>query len=83
LKTILKKIYKEFTILGLPDLFVTLTANDSWPELKDALKNSKTKASIHNPVLVADYFLKRLQLILDEIKKENGKIFKLTDMYVY
>jgi hypothetical protein len=70
--------------IGLPNLFVTLTQNDSWPELKQLLQKypKDKRATIFNPVDVSEYFFKRFGLVLNEIKKKNG-IFGNVEHYWY
>ncbi|CAF0707230.1 unnamed protein product, partial [Brachionus calyciflorus] len=69
------KYYDLISIInnkGLPSLFVTLTANDSWPELKKILSTKKNKSSIFNPVEVSEFFFHRLYAVMEEIKSKNG-----------
>jgi hypothetical protein len=56
--------------IGLPVLFLTFTANDSWPGLKIILSKYNNKCPIFHPVDVAEYFFQRFFLLLKEIK--NG-----------
>lgn len=51
---------------------MTLTANDSWPELKQILSNNKNKSSIMNPVEVSEYFFQRLYLMMEHINSKKG-----------
>lgn len=73
-----KSKYNDLTAMvqriGLPSLFVTLTQNDSWPELQQLLQKypKDRRATIFNPVDVAEYFFKRFNLVLNEIKRKNG-----------
>ncbi|CAF1074181.1 unnamed protein product [Brachionus calyciflorus] len=56
---------------GLPNLFVTLTANDSWPELKILLEKNKNKCPLFNPVEVSEYFFNRLSSIMKQVNSKN------------
>ncbi|VDI27033.1 Hypothetical predicted protein [Mytilus galloprovincialis] len=49
--------------LGPADLFVTLTANDSWKELKTILSQYDNPQSILHPVDTTEYFFKRFNSI--------------------
>jgi hypothetical protein len=42
------------------DIFFTLTANDSWPELKDILSQYENPASILHPVELTEYVFQRI-----------------------
>ncbi|RNA15558.1 replicase helicase endonuclease [Brachionus plicatilis] len=58
---------------GLPDLFVTLTANDSLPELKMVLAEKKNQCPLFNPVEVSELFFRRLHLTMKYIKPSDPK----------
>jgi hypothetical protein len=45
---------------GSADIFFTLTANDSWPELKDIISQYENPASILHPVEPTEYFFSAL-----------------------
>lgn len=64
---------------GLPQLFITVTANDLWPELVDILKIYPNKASIFHPVDVSEFFFKRLQLLMQLFK--NGLLGELENFW--
>ncbi len=64
---------------GLPQLFITVTANDTWPEIVDILKKYPNKASIFHPVDVSEFFFKRLQLIMQLFK--NGLLGELENFW--
>ena len=59
---------------GYPKLFLTFTANDSWPGLKNILKNYENQCPIFHPVDVCEFFFQRFFLIMKEIK--NGILGK-------
>ena len=54
---------------GLPDLFKTLTANDSWQGLEQKLNNYEDILPLHHPVDVSEYFFQRLHILISQIKK--------------
>jgi hypothetical protein len=54
---------------GLPDLFITLTANDSWQGLEQKLNNYEDTLPLHHPVDVSEYFFQRLHILISQIKK--------------
>ena len=48
---------------GPADIFFTLTANDSWPELKDILSQYENPASILHPVEPTEYLFQRFSTV--------------------
>lgn len=56
----------------MPALFITLTANDSWIELKKILSEKKNIAAIFNPVEVCEFFFRKLNLIMRDITSGKG-----------
>ena len=65
---------------GSADIFFTLTANDSWPELKDIISQYENPASILHPVEPTEYFfsaLVQLNLLywVLQVSLEKLKIF--------
>jgi hypothetical protein len=54
--------------LGKPDLFITITCNPDWPEIRDAMFEEQT--AVDQPDLVARVFSMRLTMILDDILKK-------------
>ncbi|RNA06979.1 DNA helicase ATP, partial [Brachionus plicatilis] len=56
---------------GLPALFLTLTANDSWCELKSILSGKKKTAAIFNPI----------EVLMKEIKSDNGLLGKVENYW--
>jgi hypothetical protein len=61
---------------GKPDLFITMTCNQNWPDIIDNLKNGQTPND--RPDLVARVFNLKLQSLLDDILKKEifGKVRK-------
>ena len=47
----------------LGDLFVTLTANDSWDVLKSVLQQYENSSPVLHPVDVSEYFFKRFEAL--------------------
>ncbi|RKP15857.1 hypothetical protein ROZALSC1DRAFT_31933, partial [Rozella allomycis CSF55] len=70
-------IVREF---GKPDLFITVTCNPSWPEIKDNLMLNQTAQD--RPDIVARVFNQKLKLIIQDLTKNNifGKVIAF--MYV-
>ena len=62
--------------IGFPTLFLTFTANDSWPVLKNILSNYKITCPIFHPVDVSEYFFQIFFLLMKEIK--NGILGEYT-----
>ena len=62
--------------LGFPSLFLTSTANDSWPGLKNILSVYENTCPIFHPVDVSEYFFQKFFLIMKEIK--NGLLGEYT-----
>ena len=50
---------------GPGDLFLTLTANDSWDVLKTILQQYENNSTILNPIDVSEYFFKRFEALHD------------------
>jgi hypothetical protein len=74
--------------IGLPVLFLTFTANDSWPGLKIILSKYNNKSPILHPVYVAEYFFKGFFLLLKEIKNEvffpgTGLNCKIKELFIF
>ncbi|RNA25840.1 hypothetical protein BpHYR1_020934 [Brachionus plicatilis] len=61
----------------MPSLFLTLTANDSWCELKSILYGKKKSAAIFNPFEDCEFFYRTLNLVMKEIKSDNGVLGKV------
>ncbi|XP_021740129.1 uncharacterized protein LOC110706516 [Chenopodium quinoa] len=59
---------------GKPDLFVTMTCNENWPEIKDELEPGETAQD--RPDLVARIFRAKLIALKNKIKKDEvfGKV---------
>ena len=68
-------IVKRF---GKPDFFITMTANPSWPEVKESLRNGETAAN--RPDIVARVFRIKLRVLLEKLLKEHvlGKVIGYT-----
>jgi hypothetical protein len=61
---------------GLPDLFITMTANPNWPEIQDALHFSYdgkkfTHSPLNRPDIVARVFHQKVKRLLEVIMKEK------------
>ena len=63
---------------GKPDYFITMTANPSWTEVRDSLRDGETAA--HRPDIVARVFRIKFRLLLDKLLKEHvlGKVVGYT-----
>ena len=63
---------------GKPDFFITMTANPSWREIKESLREGETAAN--RPDLVARVFKIKFRLLLDKLLKEHvlGKVVGYT-----
>ena len=59
-------IVKRF---GKPDFFITMTANPSWPEVRDSWREGETAAN--RPDIVARVFRIKFRLLLDKLLKEH------------
>ncbi len=68
-------IVREF---GKPSLFITITCNPDWPEIREALQGERAE---HHPDIVARVFRLKRKEIKDEIMK-NG-IFGRAVAYAY
>lgn len=69
-------IVREF---GKPDLFITMTCNPTWPEIKENLKHKQ--ASNERPDLIARVFKSKLDSLIDDIRKKE--IFGKVDALIY
>lgn len=67
------------TKFGKPDLFITMTCNPNWPEIKNNLFEGQTASD--RPDLVARVFNLKLKAMLEDILK--GKVFGEVVAYVY
>ncbi len=59
---------------GKPDLFITMTCNPGWPEIKEALDQRQTASD--RPDIVARVFMMKKKQLVDELTKKHvlGKI---------
>ena len=59
---------------GKPDFFITMTANPSWREVRDSLREGETVAN--RPDIVARVFRIKFHLLLDKLLTEHvlGKV---------
>ena len=64
---------------GKPDLFITVTCNPNWPEIKEALLPEQIAQD--RPDLISHIFNMKLKAILNDILKE--KIFGKVLAYLY
>ncbi|KAL6503634.1 hypothetical protein OROGR_025557 [Orobanche gracilis] len=72
-------ICKKF---GYPDLFITMTCNTNWPEIKNFVKSRGQRAD-ERPDILCRVFKMKLDQLMADLKKE--KVFGHTDaeMNVY
>lgn len=71
---------------GKPDLFITMTANADWPEIKEAIRISHEDGSIQQkpefrPDIVSRVFKLKVDQLIDDIVKKQ--IFGKVAAYVY
>uniref|UniRef100_A0A0K0EGY7 Helitron_like_N domain-containing protein n=1 Tax=Strongyloides stercoralis TaxID=6248 RepID=A0A0K0EGY7_STRER len=68
---------------GRPDLFITMTCNPKWPEIKKALGEFKDYKleSIDAPLLIVRIFHLKMRALLNDILKKN--LFGTIIAYVY
>jgi hypothetical protein len=64
--------------LGKPDFFVTLTANDNWPEVHSIIGND---VRYFRPVEMMRIFMKRFELIKPYITGEKSVLGKVKDSW--
>ncbi|OWY92809.1 Helitron helicase [Phytophthora megakarya] len=64
---------------GKPDLFITVTTNPNWPEIKGNLLPGQTASD--RPDIVSRVLKTKLKAILDDITKKKG--FGDTEAFVY
>lgn len=57
--------------IGHPDIFLTMTANIKWPEIKDMLQYTPGLTADDAPDVVARVFKLKLDQLIHVIKKEN------------
>src|ERR1044071_1313938 len=65
--------------VGKPDLFITVTCNPNWPEIKEALLSGQTAQD--RPDLISRVFNMKLKAIFNDILKED--IFGKVLAYLY
>lgn len=58
------------TTHGKPDLFITVTCNPKWPEIREALFDNGQR-SPDRPDLIVRVFSEKLKAIMDDITKEG------------
>jgi hypothetical protein len=63
---------------GKPDLFITMTCNPNWPEIKNELIESQ---NAHKLTIIARVFKIKLKCLLDDLF--NKKIFGKTKAHMY
>ena len=77
------KLYQDgmaiVRVFGKPDLFITITCNPNWPEIKNALLPGQTAQD--RPELISRVFNMKLKAIFNDILKEN--IFGKVLAYLY
>ena len=77
------KLYQDgmaiVRVFGKPDLFITVTCNPSWPEIKEALLPGQTAQD--RPELISRVFNMKLKAIFNDILKED--IFGKVLAYLY
>src|SRR2546423_2770538 len=77
------KLYQDgmaiVRVFGKPDLFITVTCNPNWPEIKEALLPGQTAQD--RPELISHVFNMKLKAIFNDFLKEN--IFGKVLAYLY
>ena len=77
------KLYQDgmaiVRVFGKPDLFITVTCNPNWPEIKEALLPGQTAQD--RPELISRVFNMKLKAIFNDFLKEN--IFGKVLAYLY
>src|SRR5215208_923504 len=77
------KLYQDgmaiVRVFGKPDLFITVTCNPNWPEIKEALLPGQTAQD--RPELISRDFNMKLKVIFNDFLKEN--IFGKVLAYLY
>ena len=77
------KLYQDgmaiVRVFGKPDLFITITCNPNWPEIKNALLSGQIAQD--RPELISRVFNMKLKAIFNDILKEN--IFGKVLAYLY
>ena len=67
------KLYQDgmaiVRVFGKPDLFITVTCNPNWPEIKEALLPGQTAQD--RPELISRVFNIKLKAIFNDFLKEN------------
>ena len=66
-------------VFGKPDLFITITCNPNWPEIKNALLSGQIAQD--RPELISHVFNMKLKAIFNDILKED--IFGKVLAYLY
>ncbi|XVF80343.1 hypothetical protein PTKIN_Ptkin15bG0062400 [Pterospermum kingtungense] len=56
---------------GYPDLFITFTCNEKWPEILEGLKMIEGQKAQDRPDIIARVFKIRLKLFMDELIKKK------------
>jgi PIF1-like helicase/Helitron helicase-like domain at N-terminus len=71
----MRKLYQDSMALlrryGKPSLFVTMTANPNWPEIKAYLPSNADAAS--NPAIAVTVFHRKRRELLEDLKKRFGR----------
>ena len=65
--------------IGMPHYFVTLTANDAWPELKEIIAPERT---VTRPVETTQYSFDRFEAMKDILFETHSVFGKVTDLGV-
>lgn len=85
-RDVLHKLLAMIQSLGPPDFFLTLSCNDNWPELKEALQQdsqSGTSTIQNNPFVAAFAFQRRWQGLLTYVlKSPNSPLGNLKDFFI-
>ena len=55
---------------GKPDLFITITCNPEWPEIREALASNGQQAG-DRPDLVTRVFSEKVKAIMTDLKDNN------------
>ncbi|XP_057426226.1 uncharacterized protein LOC130719626 [Lotus japonicus] len=65
---------------GYPDLFITITCNTNWPEIKSFVESRRSRPDERPDILVRIFKMKMNQLIKDF---KNGHLFEKVDASMY
>lgn len=58
-------------VIGHPDIFLTMTCNPQWDEIKQMMKNLPGCCSQDSPDIISRVFRLKLEQLLDDIKTKQ------------